>query len=146
MEKFNQINFIRCPFCGEFSLRVGDFGPNEYRITCDNCEFTSDTHLSDCGEVLHEFMCDEYVRRTLEGARNNRDTALHNHIVAECKHALGDKIDKQSILAYVKKIVDEPVWSTTTSRVSINKYILKLMIMMIEDNFDPDTLLTLKNN
>lgn len=136
MREFNEINFIRCPMCGETALRVGDFGPNEYRITCDNCDFTSDTHLSDCGEVLCEFICEEYARRTMEGARKNRDKALYDETISQAQKILGANVTEEKIISYLKERVNNDLFHETS--IHINKYILQLVLMIIEGTFESE--------
>ena len=48
-----------CPICGRMYLRIGNFGWDsmcpDYRITCDNCDFTCPMGSQDYGEAKCEF-------------------------------------------------------------------------------------------
>lgn len=53
-----------CPYCGEYSLRVGDFGDNMYNpkraVTCEDCDFTikkkTDGKEYYAWEIFHEWL------------------------------------------------------------------------------------------
>lgn len=50
---------IKCPCCGEKSLKIGQFGDfgfsDAYKVTCDSCDWDCPTdYNSDCGEVVSE--------------------------------------------------------------------------------------------
>jgi len=53
-----------CPYCGEYTLRVGDFGDNIYSpkraVTCENCDFTvkkkTDGKEYYAWEIFHEWL------------------------------------------------------------------------------------------
>lgn len=50
---------LPCPLCGRKYLRIGNFGWDsilpDFRVTCDNCEFTCPCGSKDYGEAKCEF-------------------------------------------------------------------------------------------
>lgn len=62
--KPNRSEVYSCPYCGEYALRVGDFGDNMFSpkraVTCENCDFTvkkkTDGKEYYAWEIFHEWL------------------------------------------------------------------------------------------
>lgn len=130
MKTYNQIDYIRCPKCGKTCLSVAPYD-EEYRITCAECDFTSDTHLSDCGEVLIEFMDEEYAKKCMKYAEEDKLAAIKADALEHCKEVLGDSPNLDKLIEYLGKVskIDSFTYSTN---VNVNKDILQLALFYLE--------------
>lgn len=100
-----------CPVCGE-SVYVADFDwYGNYRVFCSNCDWHSESYLSDCGEVIGEYVEEWYKKERSQYLKAAKKQRKIDSATAELKEAtqklLALGLDEQSIDKIITSVCKE---------------------------------------